>query len=63
MWEEIKTLEELYAGWQSEIEAIATKADRWLTFSSWCAWIGFAVSMVALVWLIVIIRRDSDVKE
>lgn len=60
MWPEIKTLEELYAGWQSQIEAIAAKADRWLTFSAWCAWIGFGISLVALVWLIVIIRRTDE---
>ena len=61
MWEEIKTLEELYAGWQSEIEAIAAKVDAWCNFAWKCGWIGFGLSMVALVILLVKMRDENRI--
>ena len=45
--------------WTAEIEAIAAKVDAWCNFAWKCGWIGFGLSMVALVWLLVLIRRGN----
>lgn len=37
----------------TEIAQIALKAERWLNFAEACAWIGFGLSMIALVYLLV----------
>jgi len=48
----------MYDIWLQEIAEIAAHANKWLTFSEICAWIGFAASMFSLILLIVRWRHE-----
>ena len=49
----------MYEIWLQEIEELALRANRWLTFSTVCGWIGFGLSMLALVYLLYIKRQGG----
>lgn len=44
--------------WQEQIAEIALKANKWLTFSIVCGQIGLVLSVVSLVLLIYVIRKE-----
>lgn len=45
--------------WYQEVEAIAARANAWLDFAIVCGWIGFGLSLLALAWLIIKIRKEN----
>ena len=45
--------------YMEQIEAIAARANAWLDFAIVCGWIGFGFSMLALLILIVKVRRGK----
>ena len=56
---QITDISEQVAEWQTAIAELSAKADRWLTVSTVCAWIGCVLSIVALALLIDGIRKDG----
>lgn len=46
--------------WTAELEAIAARADFWLTVSTVAAWLGFGLSIAAAVILIITMRREEQ---
>lgn len=45
--------------WAAQIDALAVKANFWLTVSTVAAWMGFACSIAAAILYIRIIRREN----
>ena len=50
----------MYEAWYQQIEEMAARANAWCNFALGCAWIGFGLSVVALVWLVIIMRREAN---
>ncbi len=46
--------------WLAEIEAMAARANFWLTVRTVAAWVGFACSIAAAVLYIIKIRREKE---
>lgn len=50
----------MYEGWEQQIAEIAVKANRWLNFSLVCGWLGFALAIAVLVYLVVKIKKEDN---
>ena len=46
--------------WAAQIDALAVKANFWLTVSTVAAWVGFACSIAAAVIYVITIRRERN---
>lgn len=46
--------------WAAQIDALAAKANFWLTVSTVAAWVGFACSIAAAVIYVITIRRERN---
>ena len=41
----------------AEVAELAARANAWCNFALWCGWIGFGLSLIALVMLIIKTRK------
>lgn len=48
----------MFEAWYEEVAEIGAKANAWLDFSITCGWIGLGLSLIALVLLILKIRKE-----
>ena len=43
----------MYEAWYEEVAEIGARANAWCNFALWCGWIGFGLSVLCAVYLIV----------
>lgn len=49
----------MYGAWYEEVAELAVRANAWCNFALWCGWIGFGLSVVALVILLAKMRNEN----
>ena len=42
-----------------EVAELSARANAWCNFALWCGWIGFGLSLICAVWLVLKVRKEN----